>query len=536
MHPTRFPLLVLATLLVVAIAPAGAAPSSEIPTVQWERLFGGSWDDYGYSVQQTSDGGYVLLGESYSSASGDVTGKIHGTPDQYGMYPPDCWVVKLDAAGAVQWEKLLGGSGDDCGRSVQQTSDGGYVLLGQSSSSASGDITGTNRGAGDLWVVKLDAAGAVQWQKLLGGSGDDIAYSVQATSDGGYVLLGESSSSASGDVTGTNHGGYDFWVVKLDAAGTVQWEKLLGGTGYDSGRSVQQTSDGGYVLLGPSHSTANGDISGRTHGGNDFWVVKLDAAGAIQWEKLLGGRGYEFGHSVQQTSDGGYVLLGESYSSASGDITGMTHGSWDFWVVKLDAAGTVQWQKLLGGSWQDYGYSVQPTSDGGYVLLGESWSSASGDVTGTNHGNNDLWVVKLDAGGAVQWEKLLGGSGDDYASSVQQASDGSYVLLGYSRSSASGDITGTNHGGLDFWVVKLDAGALPVLAVPPSSDLPTDTDADGLYDDVNGNGRKDFADVVLYFNQMTWITANEPTGALDFDYNNNGRIDFADVAWLFNNL
>ena len=524
MHPTRLTLLVLATLLLVAIAPTSAVtPYVENPTIQWQKLLGGGDFEYAQSVQQTSDGGCVLLGNSVSSASGDITGTNHGGYE--------VWVVKLDAPGAVQWEKLLGGSGSDCASdgSIQQTTDGGYILLGSSDSSASGDVTGISHGGGDFWVVKLSSTGAVQWEKLLGGSYSDSGHSVQQTSDSGYVLLGNSWSSGSGDIAGTNHGYEDFWVVKLNADGAVQWEKLLGGSGYDYGYSVVQTPDDGYVLLGYSDSSASGDITGTNQGG-DCWMVKLDADGAVQWQKLLDGGGYDTGFSVQQTFDGGYALFGYSLS-----YTGTSHGNGDFWMVKLDAAGAVQWQKLLGGSEQDHGYSGQQTSDGGYVLLGYSYSSVSGDITGTSPGGNNFWVVKLDAAGAVLWQKLLGGSGFDFGRSVRQTSDGGYVLLGSSMSSASGDITGTNHGNTDYWVVKLGADSPPsVLAVPGGAGVCTDTNADGLYDDVNGNGRPDFADVVLYFNQMTWIAGNEPTEL--FDYNGNGRIDFADVVWLFNNL
>jgi PKD repeat protein len=184
----------------------------------------------------------------------------------------------------------------------------------------------------------------------------------------------------------------------------------------------------------------------------------------------------------------------------------------------------------------DNGRSVRQTADGGYILLGSSASSESGEVTGTQHGasGSDYWAVKLDGAGAIRWQRLYGGGGNDVGASVQQTSDGGYVLAGYSGSAAGGDVAAATHGASDVWLVKLNATALPVLAVPPSTALPTDTDADGKYDDVNGNGRADFADVVLFFNQMTWIAANEPMSA--FDYNGNGRIDFADVVWLFNHL
>ena len=178
-------------------------------------------------------------------------------------------------------------------------------------------------------------------------------------------------------------------MVKLDGAGAIQWQRLLGGSGAEDGRSVQQTADGGYLLLGISDSSASGDVDRHEPRQPRFLGREAGHAGAIQWQRLLGGSNFEQGFSVQQTTDGGYILLGSSWSSASGDVAGANHGTHDLWVVKLDAAGTIQWQRLLGGSGSDDGYSVQQTADGGYVLLGDSHSSASGDVTGTNHGSTD---------------------------------------------------------------------------------------------------------------------------------------------------
>jgi PKD repeat protein len=199
----------------------------------------------------------------------------------------------------------------------------------------------------------------------------------------------------------------------------------------------------------------------------------------------------------------------------------------------MAGAPAIQWENLLGGSDWDFGYSVQQASDGGYILLGRSSSNATGDVTGTNHGTTDYWVAKLNGAGAIAWQKLLGGSDNEEGDSVQQTADGGYILAGYSYSSASGNVTGATHGNGDLWAVKLDSDA-PLVAVPGGAGVPGDSNGDGLYDDVNGNERPDFADVVLYFNQMHFISVYEPVTA--FDYNANQRIDFADVVWLFVNL
>ncbi|MCS6917216.1 MAG: hypothetical protein NZM08_06005, partial [Chitinophagales bacterium] len=355
----------------------------------------------------------------------------------------DFWVVKLDGSGNIQWQKCLGGTGDDVARSIQQTADGGYVVAGYTYSN-NGDVSG-NHGSNDFWVVKLDGTGNIQWQKCLGGTFEDDALSIQQTTDGGYVVAGYTWS-YNGDVSG-NHGSPDCWVVKLDGSGTLQWQKCLGGTLYDAAFSIQQTTDGGYVVAGYSESN-NGDVSGN-HGSNDFWVVKLDGSGTLQWQKCLGGTGIEMAYTIVQTADGGYVVAGYANSN-NGDVSG-NHGDFDYWVVKLDGLGTLQWQKCLGGSDDDWASSIRQTADGGYVVAGYSQSN-NGDVSG-NQGNYDYWVVKLDGSGTLQWQKCLGGTDDDRATSIQQTVDGWFVVTG-NASSSDGDVSG-NQGTIDFWVVKL---------------------------------------------------------------------------------
>ncbi len=285
----------------------------------------------------------------------------------------------------IEWQKALGGSSSDVASSIQQTADGGYIVAGYSYSN-DGDVTG-NHGQNDYWIVKLDGNGNTQWQKALGGSSGDEAQSIQQTADGGYIVAGLSWSN-SGDVIG-NHGISDYWVVKLDGNGNIQWQKALGGSGYDKATSIQQTADGGYIVVGETYSN-DGDVTGY-HGGGDYWVMKLDDSGNIQWQKSLGGSNLDVATSIQQTADEGYIVAGYSYSN-DGDVSG-NHGDGDFWVVKLAGNGNIQWQKVLGGSYLDKAYSIQQTADGEYIVAGESLST-DGDVTG-NHGSLDYWVVKL---------------------------------------------------------------------------------------------------------------------------------------------
>ena len=305
---------------------------------------------------------------------------------------------------------------------------------------------------------------SIQWQKSLGGTEYDNAHCIQQTTDGGYIVAGITGSD-DGDVTG-NHGGGDVWVVKLKAAGDIQWQKTLGGASYEYANAIQQTADGGYILAGNSNSI-NGDVTGH-HGSGDYWVVKINVDGDIQWQKSLGGTGLDLAYSVQQTTDGGYIVTGWS-NSINGDVTG-NHGNGDYWVVKINVDGDIQWQKSLGGSKTDIARSIQQTTDGGYVVVGTS-SSYNGNVSG-QHGilYEDYWVVKLNANGGILWQKCLGGSYEDTARSIQQTADGGYIVAGYSTSD-DGDVSG-HHGDTifvyDAWIVKLS----PVSSTPDFSTDP----------------------------------------------------------------
>ena len=410
-----------------------------IPTIQWAKCFGGSGEDRANSIQQTSDGGYIVAGSS-TSTNGDVSGN-HGSADYL--------ILKLNSTGNIEWKKSYGGSGFDNARSIQQTSDGGYIVVG-STSSTDGDVSG-NHGSADYWILKLNSTGNIEWKKSYGGNSTDIGFSIQQTNDGGYIMSGWTLSN-DGDVTG-NHGYSDLWIVKLNSNGAIIWQKSIGGSNYDgyTGSSVdlpciQQTNDGGYIVSGASGSN-DGDVSGN-HGNNDYWIVKLNSNGDIMWQKSLGGSGSDTPYSIKITSDGGYIVVGNSYSN-NGDVTDH-HDILDSWVVKLNSSGNIIWKKSLGGG-SDFGGYIQQTNDGGYIVAGSSRSNM-GDVAG-NHGFTDYWIVRLNFKGDIQWHKFLGGSNDEFPQLIQQTSDGGYIVAGTSFSN-NGDVTG-NHGSYDFWIVKL---------------------------------------------------------------------------------
>ncbi|WP_158629479.1 T9SS type A sorting domain-containing protein [Flavobacterium microcysteis] len=421
---------------------------AQAPVIQWQKSLGGSGNDYANSVQQTADGGYIVAGYT-SSNDGDVSGNHGGD---------DIWVVKLTATGTVAWSRTLGGSGNEVASYVQQTADGGYVIAGTTYSN-DGDVT-RNQGNSDAWVIKLDNAGAIQWQKTFGGRHIDAATSVRQMADGGYIVGGYTLSENTGDIIG-NRGAADYWVVKLTSTGNLDWNRCFGGQSYEYARAVQPTTDGGYVVGGYT-SSIDGDVSGN-HGTIDYWVVKVNDIQEIQWKKTYGGTGTDILTSIVQTTDGGYIVAGHVYSQ-DGDITGSGfHGPFydDYWVVKLSSTGAIQWKKALGGYGNDLAQSVQQTADGGYIVLGYVTSN-DGDVSG-NNGYMNYWIVKLSSQGVIQWQKALGGSGQegfnaipnasDGAHSIQQTTDLGYILAGYSKSN-DGDVSG-NHGGFDYWVVKL---------------------------------------------------------------------------------
>ncbi len=434
---------------------AVSALFAQAPAIEWQNTIGGSDYELLQSARQTADGGYILGGYSFSNISGDKTENNLGNADY--------WVIKLDPTGLIQWQNTIGGDNADGLSSVQQTADGGYILAGDSDSNISGDKTENGLGDYDFWIIKLDATGNIEWQNTIGGSEGDYVLSIQQTNDGGYVLGGSSDSGISGDKTEENLGGRDYWIVKLDGTGNIQWQNTIGGNAEDQLYAIQQTADGGYIAGGYSNSNISGDKTENSLGNNDYWVVKLDGTGNIEWQNTIGGSGAERLESIRATSDSGYVLGGYSASNISGDKTENSQGLRDYWVVKLDATGFIQWQNTIGGNNNDELHSLQPTTDDGYILAGNSASSISGDKTETNLNNGtDYWVVKLDAAGAIQWQKNIGGNERDILNSAQQTTDGSYIFGGYSLSNISGDKTEDNLGVQDYWVVKLSADIVPV--------------------------------------------------------------------------
>lgn len=363
------------------------------PRIEDQGVIGGNNKDVFTCMYLTNDSGLIVGGYSNSNKSDQKKENSRGYNDY--------WIIKLDSNRTLQWDKTIGGTNDDYLFALQQTGDGGYILGGYSSSPKSGEKTEISRNfSNDYWIVKLDVNGTLQWDKTIGGNGDDVLSALQQTTDGGYLLGGSSQSGKSGDRTGVNRGQSDYWIVKLDAGGNIQWDKAIGGNQSDNLRAMYQTSDGGYIFGGGSSSFISGEKTENSRGFHDYWIVKVNKNGKIEWDKTIGTKGSESCESIQQTSDGGYILGGGSSSDISDEKTENSRGYRDYWIVKLDAVGNIQWDKTIGGSGYETLREIAELTKNTYILGGSSASGISGDKTGGNRTSgkikyDDYWLVEL---------------------------------------------------------------------------------------------------------------------------------------------
>ncbi len=407
------------------------------PTIQWQKSLGGSNYEFANDIQQTTDGGYIVCGTSTSS-DGDVS---------VNKGNQDCWVVKLDVNGAIEWEKSYGGSLHETAESIIQTMDGGYIVSG-SAMSGDGDVT-LVKGLSDSWIIKIDNLGNIEWQKTYGGTAAENARKIIQLNDGKYVFVG-GSGSTDGDITG-HHGPanfFDIWVVKIDTNGALIWEKSYGGTSDEDAFSIEYHPNSSYLIAGYTRSI-NGDVT-NNFGGQDYWLLNIDSIGNILWQKNYGGSGDDIAKSAVSTINGGFIVGGVS-NSIDGDVTNNIGGN-DFWIIKIDSIGIMQWEKNYGGSNHDEARSISVLINNNYVVFGETRSS-DGDVT-NNKGGDDYWLVKIDGLGNLLWEKTMGGSSFDDGNALYKTTDNSFIVAG-GNASNDGDITGYKGAG-DFWVVKLN--------------------------------------------------------------------------------
>jgi len=376
--------------IVVCASPALAQSS-------WWRTYGGTDGDGGYSVQQTTDGGYIIVGYACSFGAGGA----------------DVYLVKTSASGDTLWTRTCGGTEYDVGSSVQQTSDGGYIITGWTRSFGPGTPTCKN-----VYLIKTSASGDTLWTRTCGGTGDDEGGSVQQTTDGGYIITGYTypPSAWSGDV----------YLIKTDSSGDTLWTRTYGGSEHDGGNSVQQTTDGGYIIAGSTFSFGSG-----TPNYANVYLIKTDAQGDTLWTRTHGGPGSDHGFSVQQTSDSGYIITGRTFGT----------GGVDVYLVKTDAQGDTLWTRTYGGPDYEEGYSVQQTADGCYIVVGYTGPYLVG--------NHAVYLIKTGASGDTIWTRTYGGPGSDQGFSVRQTSDSGYIIAGYTLSFGAGSY--------DVFLIKTDS-------------------------------------------------------------------------------
>ena len=368
----------LSIALTTCKAPSGEADSS---ATMFVKTFGGTDDEGGLSVQQTTDDGFIIAG---------------GIGDSNGLH---VWLIKTDSEGNEEWNQTFG-NGSGVGYSVQQTNDGGFIIAGVALS--------LGNGSSDVWLIKTNSEGNEEWNQTFGGSGLDAGFSVQQTNDGGFIITGDTGSFGNGST--------DVWLIKTDAEGNEEWNQTFGGSEWDRGYSVQQTSDGGFIIAGRTRSFGNGSA--------DIWLIKTDVEGEEEWNQTFGGSDSEEAKSVQQTADGGFIIAGSTASFGNGYE--------DIWLIKTDSRGNEEWNQTFGGIVLDNASSVQQSTDGGFIIAGTTWSFGNG--------SGDVWLIKTDAEGDEKWNQTFGGGDSEDAYSVQQTTDGGFIITGSTRTFGNGRI------------------------------------------------------------------------------------------------
>jgi hypothetical protein len=377
--------------LVVGMVLLFSSLSAQRPDTLWTRTYGGVNDDGAFSIHQTNDRGFIITGYT------DVPGG-----GGYGVY-----LLKTDSLGDTIWTKILGGVQSDFGRSVQQTSDGGFIVVGYTGS--------FGNGLRDVYMIRTDSIGNVIWTKAYGGNDYDVAFCVEQTGDGGYIVTGNTCSFGNGMA--------DVWLLKTDSLGDTLWTQTYGKEYYDEGWSVRSTLDGGYIITGEL----------GLMDGSYLWIIRTDSLGNVIWKKEYEQGGDSHGMSVELTSDSCFVVTGYTYNPGG--------SSTDIWLLKINALGDTIWTRMYGGNNTDRGFSVRETIDGGIIIAGISWSYGNG--------YQDIYLVRTNGQGDVLWTRTYGGAEYEGAYSISQTHDDGYVVVGYTESFGAG--------GNDVWLLKLES-------------------------------------------------------------------------------
>ncbi|MBC8172497.1 MAG: T9SS type A sorting domain-containing protein [Chitinophagales bacterium] len=433
-----------------------AFSSAQAPEIEWQQTAGGISSDQLGSMTELLSGEIIAGGITYSGISGNKTAPLKGLADY--------WVVKLNAEGDMIWDKSFGGSSYDYLMYLASTTDGGFIAAGSSDSQISDDKSEEPMGLFDVWIIKCDASGNIEWENTIGGTGNESANTILQTIDGGFIAGGYSRSGISGDKTEAGNGGSDYWVVKLDAGGNIEWDATFGGTMDEGITSISPTPDGGYMLGGSSGSDISADKSENIIGDWDIWIVKINSEGEKEWDNTIGGTKEDRLNSIIPTSDNNYLIASLSESGSNFDKTENRIGGYDYWIIKMDQDGNIIWDKTIGGSASEFMKTAKETSEGDYILFGHSQSDISGNKTQNSLGGYDNWIVKIDVLGNVIWDKTEGGISGDYLHDGLITSGGNILAGGNTNSNVSGDVTIATHGESDFWIVMHEPEICPVPA------------------------------------------------------------------------
>src|SRR5690606_21556060 len=376
----------------------------------------------------------------------------------------DYWVLKVDGSGNIIWQKKYGGNELDNLYTAIEAPDGGYLLLGQSDSSPSGNKTAPNYGNYDIWAVKTDSEGNIEWNQTYGGDSTEFINTGLATSYG-YMLASRRNSGVSGNKTTENTGAANLWLVGIDFLGNILWQNSYGGPHGDGPIDIISTSDNNILISGQSNSS---NFPDSNYGATDFWLLKLDIYGNLLWQNNYGGSGIDEAYKAVETPNGNFIVVGHSNSPVSGIKNAANYGGIDFWILKIDSSGTLLWENSYGGDLDDSAYNVIATNTG-YFVVGTSLSGISSNKTTPAYGNTEVWEYnyhfwgfKIDIDGTILWQKSIGGDGSDGSGSIVQNSDGTYLLAGSSDSPVSGTKTIASYGNFDYWLIKLEEDNLNI--------------------------------------------------------------------------
>ncbi|MEM8900851.1 MAG: OmpA family protein, partial [Bacteroidota bacterium] len=418
----------------------------------WQKYFGGSGFDLGQEVIVKEDGTILVAAEAYSSDK-----FMEGNHSSQS----DICLFQYSTQEIIFWKKFYGGSGEESISQLIETKDGGYAFIG-TTGSQDGDINRPN-GQLDIWVVKLDDLGNIEWAENYGGTGNDRGFAILETSDGGFLIGGESGS-MNGNMLSERHNGLECWIAKLNKRGSILWERHIGGDANERIVALKEVTREEYTVVSAS-SSRNGD-KGDAFGKKDVWVLGLDAVGNIMWQSTIGGEANDDVHDVIIDADGNLLMAGTTFSTSI--HIQKQQGKGDAWLLKTTNKGEVIWSKTFGGSRADGGSKVIQTYDGGYLLCGMA-RSINGDVL-ANNGYYDGWVIKTNAFGTEIWSRTLGYEGKDMLMSVQELPEGGFIGVGFSEQLEEGTQLPGHNGNLDIWLCNFSdpkrSGVKPFITPP----------------------------------------------------------------------